>query len=363
MSKIISVQEYHRLKSYHPQKTYRRQETRLPHICFTKYWKTSPHLGYTCNDCNEVRKIITFENQMEEKFQNRLHNLAQCDCHWCKNRLGQTHETCITCNPEEEEEIIKPIINKGKARDNNLLPQDWSETSFNEYYFPYDYSNNENNSITSIPWSQSNSDSTQKSRRYQERNAKLSSISSKKTDNKKKPENSRRIPKTLSTDNISFWKQMKEDLNQLEKQQQQLLKELDKFLHKYWTTPITEENIPSTHVARRQLDIMDDDLRTNNQQYQQIRSSNSCETNKESNDQASDVLPKQESSKRKTYEYNHMLQKWNSGDITQNVKMHTIAWKLGMKISTQYEAKEDQNPQHYDLTPEYYSIDFLFNSF
>ena len=61
MSTLISVQEYHRLKSYYPRRTYREQETRVPHVCFTKYWKTSPHLGYRCNDCIEVRKIIIFE--------------------------------------------------------------------------------------------------------------------------------------------------------------------------------------------------------------------------------------------------------------------------------------------------------------
>ena len=81
MSTFISVQEYHRLKSYHPKKTYRGQETRLPHICFTKYWKTSPHLGYRYNDCNEVSKIIAFENNMEDKFQNRQHTLDKCHCH------------------------------------------------------------------------------------------------------------------------------------------------------------------------------------------------------------------------------------------------------------------------------------------
>jgi len=98
MSTIISVQEYHRLKSYHPKKTYRGQETRLPHVCFTRYWKTSPHLGYRCNDCHEVSKIIAFEDHMEDKFQNRQHTLDKCHCHWCKNRLHLDHNNCDLCN-------------------------------------------------------------------------------------------------------------------------------------------------------------------------------------------------------------------------------------------------------------------------
>jgi hypothetical protein len=165
MTQIISIEEYHRLKSHHPKRTTRGQLTRVPHICESNNWRTSPHCGKQCWNCVEVTKIIEFENRMEEKYQNRQHTLHPCYCHWCRNRLRQTHETCITCNPEEEE-IIKPIINKGKAHDNNLLPQDWSETSFNEYYFPYDYSNNENNSITSIPWSQSDSDNIEQQVQY-----------------------------------------------------------------------------------------------------------------------------------------------------------------------------------------------------
>jgi hypothetical protein len=106
MSTLISVQEYHRLKSYYPRKTYREQETRVPHVCFTRYWKTSPHLGYRCNDCIEVRKIITFENHMEDRFQNRLHNLIKCDCHWCKNRLHLNHDNCELCTDHQEKVII-----------------------------------------------------------------------------------------------------------------------------------------------------------------------------------------------------------------------------------------------------------------
>ena len=106
MSTIISVQEYHRLKSYHPKKTYRGQETRLPHVCFTRYWKTSPHLGYRCNDCHEVSKIIAFEDHMEDKFQNRQHTLDKCHCHWCKNRLHLDHNDCDLCNNYQPEGTI-----------------------------------------------------------------------------------------------------------------------------------------------------------------------------------------------------------------------------------------------------------------
>ena len=106
MSTIILVQEYHRLKSYHPKKTYRGQETRLSHVCFTRYWKTSPHLGYRCNDCNEVSKIIEFEDYMEDKFQNRQHTLDKCHCHWCKNRLHLDHNNCDLCNDYQPKGII-----------------------------------------------------------------------------------------------------------------------------------------------------------------------------------------------------------------------------------------------------------------
>ena len=84
---MISIEEYHRLKSYHPGKTTREQFTQVPHICKSKSWRTSPHTGKRCSQCIEVIQIIEFENEMEEKYQNRQYTLHPCYCHWCKNHL------------------------------------------------------------------------------------------------------------------------------------------------------------------------------------------------------------------------------------------------------------------------------------
>lgn len=164
---MISVKEYHRLKSYHPRKTTHEQLTRVPHICESKEWRTSPHCGKQCWHCVEVTKIIEFENFMEEKYQNRQHTLSPCYCHWCKNRLRLSHETCITCNPEvneedwfitltdsDEEEFNNsstPSINKGKRRltNNNINKKD------NIIFYDDNWSTNssENNDASSTPWS------------------------------------------------------------------------------------------------------------------------------------------------------------------------------------------------------------------
>ena len=139
MSILISVQEYHRLKSYYPRRTYRGQETRVSHVCFTKYWRTSPHLGYRCNDCNEVRKIIAFENHMEEGFQNRLHTLNKCNCHWCKNRLHLNHDNCDLCTNHQEKDIIyldeedEDFINKNDIwKYTNVCPEQEEDTQSND---------------------------------------------------------------------------------------------------------------------------------------------------------------------------------------------------------------------------------------
>ena len=177
MTKIISIEEYHRLKSYHPMTTISEQRTRVPHVCESNDWKTSPHCGKQCWECVEVLKIIKYEDRMEEKYKDRQYTLYSCRCHQCRNHLRLAHDDCKTCNPcepividltgsdEEEiikEEIIEPTIDKEKARNNNnnSSPQDWSETSYNNHYFPYDWSQSEsknNNNNTSIPWSQNSS--------------------------------------------------------------------------------------------------------------------------------------------------------------------------------------------------------------
>ena len=67
---MISIEEYHRLKSYHPGRTTREQFIQVSHICKSNSWRTSPHTGKCCSQCIEVIQIIEFENEMEEKYQN-----------------------------------------------------------------------------------------------------------------------------------------------------------------------------------------------------------------------------------------------------------------------------------------------------
>jgi hypothetical protein len=70
MAKLISTEEYHHLKFYHPGRTIREQLSRVPHVCESKDWRTSPHCGKQYWSCVEVARIIRYENEMEEKFQN-----------------------------------------------------------------------------------------------------------------------------------------------------------------------------------------------------------------------------------------------------------------------------------------------------
>ena len=189
--------EYYRLKSYHPKKTFSGQETRVPHICYSKYWKTSPHIGYRCNDCIEVEKIIKYEDYLELTYQNRQHTLYNCDCHWCKNRNQKSHDDCITCNPTEDKFIISIEEDEDKNPDES-----------------------DNKLIVS---------------RKMIRKRKMRCFN----DKEQKREDIRKADKKFKTpsfnNEIPFWKQMKKDLEILEKQQQQILTELDIHLHKYWT--------------------------------------------------------------------------------------------------------------------------------
>ena len=82
----LTMETYHQLKSYHPKLTTHNRLYNLPHICRSKYWKDSPHLGHRCNNCNEVEKIIRMEDYLEEKHHNRQYSLFHCTCHWCRNR-------------------------------------------------------------------------------------------------------------------------------------------------------------------------------------------------------------------------------------------------------------------------------------
>ena len=65
---MISIEEYHRLKSYYPRRTTHEQLTRVPHICESKEWRTSSHCRKQCWHCVEVTKIIEFEDLMEENI-------------------------------------------------------------------------------------------------------------------------------------------------------------------------------------------------------------------------------------------------------------------------------------------------------
>ena len=194
MTKLISLEEYHRFKSYHPRRTTREQLNQVPHVCKSKEWRTSPHCGKQCWNCVEVTKIIEFENIMEDKYQNRQHTLHPCYCHWCKNRLQKSHETCITCNPEKEfiieltdsdEEEVNNLKEHNKNKSNSITNIPWSLPSNkytvipkrnftrqqqeinniceqnnerNTYNNTWSANNSETNSITSIPWSQPESD-------------------------------------------------------------------------------------------------------------------------------------------------------------------------------------------------------------
>jgi len=53
-------------------------------------------------------------------------------------------------------------------------------------------------------------------------------------------------------------------------------------------------------------------------------------------------------------------QHWNSGEITQHVEIHTLAWKLGMSISPLYYSLNPENPLKYNLPKVYYDPDFSF---
>jgi NADH dehydrogenase FAD-containing subunit len=52
-------------------------------------------------------------------------------------------------------------------------------------------------------------------------------------------------------------------------------------------------------------------------------------------------------------------QHWNSGEVTQHVEIHTLAWKLGMSISPLYYSLNPENPLKYNLPKVYYNPDFL----
>jgi hypothetical protein len=66
-----TLENYHRLKSYHSQPTVHDRLYNLPHICKSKYWGNSPHRGYKCNDCDEIKTVIEMEDYLEEKHKNR----------------------------------------------------------------------------------------------------------------------------------------------------------------------------------------------------------------------------------------------------------------------------------------------------
>ena len=148
-----TMETYHRLRSYHPKPTTHDRLHNLPHICRSKYWKDSPHLGHRCNNCNEVEKIIRMEDYLEEKYHNRQYSLFHCTCHWCRNRRRLSHDGCNLCDEdtvkiedgiiylseEDEEEINKlpTIDNSKKDDDDDTLPLDskkgW-ETYAGYYY-------------------------------------------------------------------------------------------------------------------------------------------------------------------------------------------------------------------------------------
>ena len=106
----LTIETYHRLKSYHPKSTTHDRLYNLPHICTSKYWRDSPHLGHKCNNCDEVEKIIRMEDHLEEKFHIRQYSLFNCTCHWCRNRRRLSHQGCRLCDEDAVEEVEDGII-------------------------------------------------------------------------------------------------------------------------------------------------------------------------------------------------------------------------------------------------------------
>ena len=51
---------------------------------------------------------------------------------------------------------------------------------------------------------------------------------------------------------------------------------------------------------------------------------------------------------------------WITSNITQTIEMHTIAWKLGMKISLNYGSIQPDSPFKYNLTQRYCDPNYLY---
>jgi hypothetical protein len=56
---------------------------------------------------------------------------------------------------------------------------------------------------------------------------------------------------------------------------------------------------------------------------------------------------------------NYQSDNWTRIDTEQIVKLNTIAWKLGMKISPKYGSRNVEDPRAYGLTKEFYDPNFL----
>ena len=107
--KMKSLEEYHYLKSKYPKETFLTQCSRVPHVCYSNYWKDSPHCGHQYWDCVEVTKIIDYEDEAEKKHSNREYSLRNCFCHWCRHRRRLNHIGYKLCEGVEEESIFLQV--------------------------------------------------------------------------------------------------------------------------------------------------------------------------------------------------------------------------------------------------------------
>ena len=55
----------------------------------------------------------------------------------------------------------------------------------------------------------------------------------------------------------------------------------------------------------------------------------------------------------------HIIKSWHNQEL---IELHTIAWRLGMKISHQYGSEQLEDPTHYGLMQNHFDLSHLYSN-